>query len=216
MGGAAVTASGAGRQIQAPVRALAAVAAPAALVGALLALPACAHEQTGQMAGFASGLLHPMSGPDHVLAMVSVGLWGAQLGAPAMWLLPLTFPLVMAFGGFIALLGLPLPGVEVAIAMSVILLGAMVAAEARPPLALATLLVAFFAVFHGHAHGTELPAGQSGFLYSVGFVVGTGALHAAGIGLGLGHRWRAGQRLLRGAGALVTAAGLVFLWRALA
>ena len=121
--------------------------------------------------------------------MVAEGLWGAQLGAPAIWLLPVTFPLVMAFGGFLALIGVPLPGVELGIATSAILLGAMVALQARPPLALAALLVAFFAVFHGHAHGTELPAGQSGLLYSVGFVVATGALHAVGISIGLIHRW---------------------------
>ena len=189
---------------------------PALLMLALLALPAWAHEQSGQAAGFVSGLLHPLSGLDHVLAMVAVGLWGAQLGAPAIWLLPVTFPLVMAFGGFLGLLGVPLPGVEVGIAASAILLGAMVAAESRPPLWLAAALVAFFAVFHGHAHGTELPAGQSGLLYSGGFVVATGGLHASGIAIGLIHRWRSGRIALRGAGAAVGVAGLLFLWRALA
>ena len=130
--------------------------------------------QQGQAAGFLNGLRHPVSGLDHVLAMVAVGLWGAQLGAPAIWLLPVTFPLVMAFGGFLGLLGVPLPGVEVGVAASAILLGSLVAAEARPPLWLGAAVVAFFAVFHGHAHGTELPAGQSGLLYSVGFVTATG------------------------------------------
>ncbi|HRC36679.1 MAG: HupE/UreJ family protein [Rubrivivax sp.] len=190
---------------------------PAALLMlALLAIPAWAHEQSGQAAGFVTGLLHPVSGLDHVLAMVAVGLWGAQLGAPAIWLLPVTFPLVMAIGGFLGLLGVPLPGVEVGIAASAVLLGAMVATESRPPLALAAALVAFFAVFHGHAHGTELPPGQSGLLYSFGFVVATGCLHAVGIALGLLHRWRSGRVALRGAGAAVGLAGLVFLWRALA
>ena len=138
---------------------------PAALLMlALLAIPAWAHEQSGQAAGFVTGLLHPVSGLDHVLAMVAVGLWGAQLGAPAIWLLPVTFPLVMAIGGFLGLLGVPLPGVEVGIAASAVLLGAMVATESRPPLALAAALVAFFAVFHGNAHGTELTPGQSGFV----------------------------------------------------
>jgi urease accessory protein len=167
------------------------------------------------VAGFLAGLLHPVSGLDHVLAMVAVGLWGAQLGAPAMWLLPVTFPLVMAFGGFLGLLGVPLPGVEIGIATSAVLLGAMVATESRPPLWLAALLVAFFAVFHGHAHGTELPPGQSGLLYSAGFVVATGALHAIGIGIGLVHRFRTGRIALQAAGALVTLAGVIFLWRAL-
>lgn len=185
---------------------------------ALACLPAVAqaHDASGQTAGFLSGLAHPLSGLDHVLAMVAVGLWGAQLGAPAIWMLPVMFPLVMAFGGLLGLLGVPLPGVELGIATSAILLGAMVATESRPPLWLAVLLVAFFAVFHGHAHGTELPSGQSGLLYSVGFVVATGCLHATGIAIGLIHRWGSGRIALRGAGAAVSAAGMFFLWRALA
>ncbi|HET9022931.1 MAG TPA: HupE/UreJ family protein [Burkholderiaceae bacterium] len=186
------------------------------LAALAVASAALAHDQPGQAAGFVAGLLHPASGLDHVLAMIAVGVWGAQLGAPAIWLLPVTFPLVMAFGGFLGLVGVPLPGVEIGIAASAILLGACVALEARPPLALAALLVAFFAVFHGHAHGTELPAGQSGLLYSVGFVVATGLLHAVGISIGLVHHRAAGRRLLRGAGAAVAAAGVVFLWRAVA
>lgn len=176
--------------------------------------PSFAHEQQGQAAGFITGLLHPASGLDHALAMVAVGLWGAQLGAPAIWLLPVTFPLMMAFGGFLGLVGIPLPGVEIGIATSAILLGAMVALHARPPLALAGLLVAFFAVFHGHAHGTELPPGQSGLMYSVGFVVATGLLHAVGISIGLIHHWVAGRIVLRGAGVAVVLAGIFFLWRA--
>jgi len=182
----------------------------------LIAWPALAHEQQGQAAGFVTGLLHPTSGLDHVLAMVAVGLWGAQLGAPAIWLLPVTFPLMMAFGGFLGLLGVPLPGVEIGVATSAVLLGTMVALRARPPLALAALLVAFLAVFHGHAHGTELPPGQSGLLYSVGFVVATGLLHAVGISIGLIHRWGAGRVVLRAAGLAVSLAGLFFLCRAVA
>ena len=195
---------------------LAASRAAAWSLGLLLALPAWAHTGQGQAAGFLTGLRHPISGLDHVLAMVAVGLWGAQLGAPAIWLLPVTFPLVMAFGGFLGLLGVPLPGVEVGIAVSAILLGAMVAREARPPLWLAASVVAFFAVFHGHAHGTELPAGQSGLLYSVGFVICTGCLHATGIAIGLVHRWGWGRIALRAAGVVVAAGGVFFLWRALA
>jgi urease accessory protein len=184
--------------------------------GCVIAWPVIAHEQPGQATGFVTGLLHPVSGLDHVLAMVAVGLWGVQLGAPAIWLLPVTFPLVMAFGGFLGLVGVPLPGVELGIATSAILLGAMVALLARPPLALAALLVAFFAIFHGHAHGTELPAGQSGLLYSVGFVVATGVLHAVGISIGLVHRWSAGRIVLRAAGVAVSLAGVFFFWRAVA
>lgn len=181
-----------------------------------LAAPVMAHEQQGQAAGLVTGLLHPVSGPDHVLAMVAVGLWGAQLGAPAIWLLPVTFPLVMACGGFLGLIGVPLPGVEVGIAASAILLGTMVAMQLRPPLWVAALLVAFFAVFHGHAHGTELPEGHSGLSYSIGFVAATGALHAVGIAIGLVHRWASGRIVLRGLGALVALAGALFLWRAIA
>jgi urease accessory protein len=180
----------------------------------LAAVPAWAHEQTGQAAGFLTGLKHPISGLDHVLAMISVGLWGAQLGTPAIWLLPVAFPMVMAFGGFLGLVGIPVPGVEIGIALSAILLGLVVALEARPPLWLAVLLVGVFAVFHGHAHGTELPEGQSGLLYSVGFVIATGCLHGIGIGIGVIHRWSAGRLALRVAGALVALAGVHFLWRA--
>ncbi|MFI5120972.1 MAG: HupE/UreJ family protein [Thermoanaerobaculia bacterium] len=187
----------------------------ALLVLALAMAPARAHVQAGEVGGFISGFRHPISGLDHVLAMVSVGLWGAQLGAPAMWLLPVVFPMVMAFGGFLGLAGVPLPGVEVAIALSAVLLGLAVAREARPPLAVAAALVGFFAIFHGHAHGTELPAGQSGILYSIGFVVATGLLHLTGIAIGLVHRWGWGRVAIRLAGGGVAAAGLVFLARAL-
>jgi urease accessory protein len=184
------------------------------LAGAVLAMPALAHVQQGQAAGFVTGLLHPVSGLDHVLAMVAVGLWGAQLGAPAIWLLPVTFPLVMAFGGFLGLVGVPLPGVEIGIAASGLLLGTLVATQSRPPIWVAAAVVGIFAVFHGHAHGTELPPGHSGLLYSAGFVVATGCLHAAGVLAGLAHRWARGRVALRLAGAGVALAGLFFLWRA--
>jgi len=180
-----------------------------------LALPAWAHEQHGSAEGLIAGLLHPVSGLDHVLAMVAVGVWGAQLRAPAVWLLPITFPLVMAFGGFLGLIGVPLPGVEVGIAASAVLFGAMIATEARPRLWIALVLVACFAVFHGHAHGAELPPGEDGLLYSVGFVIATGCLHAVGIAIGLIHRWKIGRLVLRGSGAAVMLAGVFFAWHAL-
>jgi urease accessory protein len=189
------------------------------LVGAALlagATPALAHVQQGQAEGLLTGVLHPISGLDHVLAMVSVGLWGAQLGAPAVWLLPVTFPMVMAMGGFLGLVGIDLPGVEIGIALSVLLLGLMVALEGRPALAAAAVLVGAFAVFHGHAHGTELPPGQSGLMYSLGFVTATGALHGLGILIGVVHRWPLGRLALRVAGIAVALAGSAFLWRALA
>ena len=120
--------------------------------------PASAHEATGAAAGgFASGFMHPLLGPDHLVAMIAVGLWGAVLGAPALWILPIAFPLVMAFGGALGVAGVPLPGVEVGIAVSALVLGLAVAAAARPPIWIAALIVAAFAVLHGHAHGAELP-----------------------------------------------------------
>ena len=177
---------------------------------------AWAHVESGRAQGLLAGLHHPVSGLDHVLAMVSVGLWGAQLGAPAVWLLPVTFPVVMAFGGMLGLAGVWLPGVEFGIAFSGVLLGLAVLAEWRPPLWAAALVVGFFAIFHGHAHGTELPAGASGVLYSLGFVAATGTLHAVGIGIGVIHRWGWGGVALRVAGGLVAAGGVLFLWRAIA
>jgi len=182
----------------------------------LCAQPALAHPQKGEAVGFLTGFRHPISGLDHVLAMVAVGLWGAQLGAPAIWLLPVAFPMVMAFGGMLGLMGVPIPGIEYGIALSAILLGAAVMFEYRPPLGLAAALVGFFAIFHGHAHGTELPPGQSALLYSVGFVMATGCLHALGIAIGTVHRWEWGQKVVRVAGALVATGGAFFLWKAIA
>lgn len=180
----------------------------------LWAQVAFAHPQLGETQGFPTGFRHPISGLDHVLAMVAVGLWGAQLGSPAIWLLPIAFPMVMAFGGMLGLVGVPLPGVEYGIAASAILLGAAVMFEVRPPLTFAAVVVAIFAIFHGHAHGTELPPGQSGLLYSMGFVIATGCLHALGIGIGMVYRWAWGQRLLRVAGGLVAIGGAFFMWKA--
>ncbi len=180
------------------------------------ATPASAHVRQGAAQGLLTGLSHPVSGADHVLAMMAVGLWGAQLGAPAVWVLPVTFPMVMAFGAFLGLVGIPVPGIEIGIALSAVLLGLMVAREARPPLAVAAVLVGLFAIFHGHAHGTELPPGQSGLMYSIGFVVATGLLHAAGIAVGLVHARPWGRLVIRLAGAGVMSAGLFFLARAFA
>ena len=177
---------------------------------------AFAHVEQGQATGLLAGFAHPVSGLDHVLAMIAVGLWGAQLGAPALWYLPVTFPMVMALGGMAALLGVPLPGVELGIAASAILLGLAVMSELRPPLAAAVAVVGVFGLFHGHAHGTELPPGQSALLYSLGFVVATGCLHGVGIALGLLHGRPWGQKLLRMTGAVVALAGVLFMWRGLA
>jgi len=175
-----------------------------------------AHVHKGEAVSFLSGLKHPISGLDHVVAMIAVGLWGAQLGAPAIWVLPVAFPMVMAMGGMLGLLGVPLPGMEIGIAASAILLGAAVMMELRPPLALAAGLVGFFAIFHGYAHGSELPAGENGLLYSIGFVMATGCLHGVGISIGLVHRWSWGQRALRIAEAAIALAGMFFMWKVFA
>ena len=177
---------------------------------------ALAHDSGGEAEGLAAGFLHPVSGFDHVLAMVAVGLWGAQLRSPAVWVLPIVFPLVMAVGGFLGLVGIPLPGVEIGIAVSAIVLGILVAIEARLPLWVAGIIVAIFAIFHGYAHGAELPEGGNAALYSVGFVISTGLLHGIGILIGLIHRWSAGKLVLRLLGGLVAIGGGYFLWQALA
>jgi urease accessory protein len=182
----------------------------AALLLALMATPATAHTG-GAAAGFLGGFAHPFMGPDHVVAMLAVGLWGAFLGAPAIYILPIVFPLVMAAGGALGILGVPLPGTEIGIAGSAIVLGLMVALAARPPLWIAAALVGVFAIFHGHAHGTELPAGADAVAYSAGFVIATGLLHLIGIAFGLLTRWPAGTVAVRTAGVAIAGAGVVFL-----
>jgi urease accessory protein len=183
----------------------------AVLTVALLASPALAHSGEGGAGGFLSGLAHPFFGPDHVVAMVAVGLWGVFLGAPAIWLLPIVFPLVMAFGGVLGILGVPLPAVETGIAASAIVLGVMVALAARPPLWAAALLVGAFAIFHGHAHGQELPDGANAVAFSAGFVIATGLLHVTGIAFGQLARWPIGRVAVRAAGGVIAAVGLAYL-----
>lgn len=173
--------------------------------------PALAHEGAGIVGGFVSGFQHPLLGPDHVVAMVAVGLWGAVLGPPALWLLPIVFPLVMACGGALGVLGVPLPHVELGIAASAVVLGAMVALAVRPPLALAATVVGAFAVFHGYAHGVELPQAADPLAYSAGFVIATGLLHLTGIAIGLLFRWRQGEWLVRAGGAAIALSGVMFL-----
>jgi urease accessory protein len=177
--------------------------------------PALAHTGEGVAGGFMAGFLHPVAGWDHVIAMVAVGLWGAFLGRPAIWVLPVVFPLVMAFGGALGVVGVPLPGVEIGIAVSAIVLGAMVAFAARPPLWVAAVIVGTFAIFHGHAHGTELPQATSPIAYSLGFVIATGLLHAAGIAISLVTRWGPGRHMVRACGGVIAALGVMFLARAL-
>ena len=197
-------------RLSAPIAALAVALAPAI---------ASAHTGIGATTGFLHGFWHPIGGIDHVLAMVAVGLFAAQLGGRALWAVPATFVAVMAAGGALGMAGLALPAVEVGIALSVLVLGLVVLAGRRWPLGLAMALVAVFAVFHGHAHGAEMPIDASGLSYGLGFMLATALLHLAGIGLGIGLGRLAateGGRLTQASGAAIALAGVVLLAGALA
>lgn len=172
---------------------------------------AFAHAGAGVGGGVSAGFMHPLNGLDHMAAMVAVGLWGAFLGRPAIWLLPVVFPLVMTFGGAMGILGIPMPAVETGIAVSSIVLGLMVALGARPPLWIASVIVAVFAIFHGYAHGAELPGAANALAYSVGFVVATGLLHVCGIILGFLVQWSVGNLAIRAGGVVISLIGVGFL-----
>ena len=180
-----------------------------AIVALALASPAQAHIIGAGGAGWAQGFSHPFSGLDHILAMVAVGVWAVQTGRPALWVLPAAFPLAMAVGGLLGVAGVPVPGIEAGIAASVLGLGLLIAFRARPPLALSIALVALFALFHGHAHGTELPQAASPVLYGLGFVVATGLLHLIGLGIGSVMRLPKGLTAIRVGGGAIAAAGIV-------
>ena len=186
------------------------VAATSALA-LVLASPASAHTGAGAIGGLVGGFLHPITGLDHVMAMVAVGMWGAFLGQPAIWLLPVIFPLVMVLGGVLGIIGVPMPAVETGIALSAVVLGLMVAFAARPPLWVAVILVGVFAVFHGYAHGAELPQAADAIAFSIGFVVATGLLHLCGIGIGEATKWKWGKPLVRAVGAGIALGGVGFL-----
>ncbi|MGI8931799.1 MAG: HupE/UreJ family protein [Sphingomicrobium sp.] len=181
----------------------------------LAATPALAHDGTGLAGGFAAGFVHPLSGLDHMLAMISVGLWGAFLGRPLIYLLPMLFPGAMVVGGGLGMIGVPVPPVELGIAVSVLTLGALVLLAVRAPVAVACAIIALFALFHGYAHGMELPSAADPVGYSAGFVLCTGLLHLSGIGLGLLKTAPGGTLALRGIGGAVAIGGLWFVMRAL-
>ncbi|MFN3616205.1 MAG: HupE/UreJ family protein, partial [Rubrimonas sp.] len=183
------------------------------LAALALAVPsaALAHVQEGAAEGLADGLLHPLLGPDHMVAMVAVGLWGAQLGQPLLVALPVAFPMMMTVGALWGLSGLPLPGAEIGVALSALALGLFVMRGWRAPVAAAVALVAVFAIFHGYAHGVALPAAVNPLAYGVGFVTTTGLLHGLGIAIGEGARAVArGGGLVRACGAGVAAVGALF------
>ena len=185
----------------------------AALMMAMtFAEPAFAHEGNIVRGGFMAGFSHPFFGLDHMLAMIAVGIWGGILGRPLIYLLPSVFPVMMAVGGVIAMAGIVIPFTEVGIALSLITLGGLIAAQRRLPVLAAIGVIAVFAICHGFAHGTELPLAADPVAYSSGFVMATGLLHIAGIGIGwLGAKSRSPVIVSLVSGALIAVAGFYFL-----
>ena len=185
------------------------------LLLAVVPSPAMAHDGTGLAGGFVAGFTHPPSGFDHMLAMVAVGIWGAFLGRPLVYALPMLFPSAMALGGGIGMAGIPLPPVELGIAISVVALGALILFAVRLPVVVACAIIAVFALFHGYAHGLELPSAADPIGYSAGFVLCTGLLHLAGIALGTLRALPAGTMALRGVGGAMALIGIWFAFVAL-
>jgi urease accessory protein len=184
-------------------------------VALLLSGPAMAHVGTGLPGGFLSGFRHPLSGLDHLLAMVSVGLWGAFLGRPLIYLLPVVFPGMMVAGAIMGMFVVPVPPVEIGIAVSVLVLGGCIALSVKAPVWAASLLVALFAVFHGYAHGKELPSAADPLGYSAGFVLATGLLHVSGIFLGFLNDRPHGILATRSLGGVIAITGVWFLYQAI-
>ncbi len=183
----------------------------AAVATAGFSTAAFAHIGDHSHMSFSEGLLHPFSGLDHVLAMVAVGLWASQLGGRALWLLPLTFPVVMAAGAALGFGGVPLAWIEIGIALSVVALGALVAFRARPSLAVSVPLIGLFALLHGYSHGVELPAEASALSYAAGFIAATAVLHLIGIGLGLSFNRLPVRFVARTAGGAIAVLGVALL-----
>jgi len=180
------------------------------IVGCFLLLPgvALAHTGVGATTGFIHGFSHPISGADHMLAMVAVGLWVAQIGGRALWVVPCTFVCVMALGGVLGFTGVTVPFVEEGIMVSILILGILIAGAFKLPLIYSSLLVGLFAIFHGHAHGAEMPASMSAASYAVGFALATAMLHMAGIGLGMLMQKTNLQIVNRFAGAAIAFSGI--------
>ena len=166
----------------------------------------------GHAGGFTNGLAHPLYGLDHILAMVAVGIWASQLGRPALWLLPVTFPLVMSAGALIGWSGLPFPWLEFGIAGSVIALGAVIAFTIRPTLTISTAAIAVFALFHGYEHGAALPANGMPLPYGLGFVLSTLLLHVAGIAIGLATARPSLRFVTQASGVAIAIAGAGYLF----
>lgn len=172
--------------------------------------PAMAHTGVGTVSGIGAGFAHPIGGLDHLLAMIAVGVLAAQIGGRSMWLVPATFVTAMGVGGILGMAGVALPLVEQGIVGSVIILGVVIAAGRKLPAIGVMALVGLFAVFHGHAHGTEMPENAAGLLYGVGFVAATALLHIVGIGLSLGMQKMAetvAPAAIRASGGAIAIAG---------
>jgi len=182
----------------------------------LCLLPAPLFAHTGHdTLGFANGFTHPVFGPDHLLAMLSVGILSAQMGGRAIWTVPLAFVSFMLVGGLLGMFGLPFFSVEIGIAVSVLSLGLAIAANKRFPISLTMAGVAFFALFHGHAHGVEMPGSAQPALYALGFILGTTAIHLLGVVIGWASTRHPGGALrLRWAGVCIAVLGLFFLLQA--
>jgi len=180
-------------------------------IAAAIAPLADAHVGVGETTGFLSGFAHPSGGLDHILAMIAVGLWAGQRGGRARWMIPVAFVAIMILGGVMGAMGVALPYVEQGIALSVLVLGALVAAAVTWPLPASMLLVGVFALFHGHAHGAEMPVSVSGIEYGAGFVLATAILHASGVGAAIVSRNLHRSVLLRLSGTAIAASGVVLL-----
>lgn len=178
----------------------------AALLALALVASSSAIAHPGHAEGALAGLMHPLTGADHLLAMVAVGLWAAQLGGRAQWLLPASFVGFLAAGGALGAAGVSLPMVEAGVVASVLLLGVLIGFAVKLKALPAALAVGAFALCHGYAHGMEMPASASGWLYGAGFVAASAALHAAG--LGMGRAVLARSTWLRASGAAIALAGV--------
>ena len=182
------------------------------LFALMISSPAFAHiSEEGLKGGFISGYIHPLLGWDHVAAMVAVGIWGAFLGRRAIWILPIVFPFVMIIGGILGMLGVPVPFIVPGIALSSIIIGLAIAFKWQAPLSLASIIVGLFAIYHGYAHGQNLPVASNPIAFAFGFVLGSGTLHLIGILFSLLDRYRWGVRSLQLAGVIIALVGLAVL-----
>ncbi|MBN8571729.1 MAG: HupE/UreJ family protein [Ignavibacteria bacterium] len=167
-----------------------------------------AHPLLGTQSGFSNGFFHPLSGLDHILAMLAVGIWAAQMGGKAKWIIPITFVGLMSVGGVLGMNNINLPFAEIGILVSVVVLGVLILAGVKLPMLVSSVLVGVFALCHGHTHGTELPAAASGVMYAAGFALTTIVLHLSGIGFGTAVNKIANEKIVKFSGAMIAIAGL--------